>query len=321
MYLNQSPKSITILCPVFNEAENIERFYEKFNAVCSDLRAYRFTFIFTDNHSTDSSFEILSLLCKKNDNIKAFRFSKNFGYMKSIYTGLINSTDDACVIFDCDLQDPPELIIEFLEKWNDGYKVIYGQRSTRIEKGSLGNFRKLYRKFENIIKGYKVHIESGTWFLDRRVLDELRQIQFDPYLPGLITRLGFEAVGVPYNRRVREYGRAKGNFLLYLEYARDGLVSGTITPLRIVSVFGILISSISFLFMFYLIILKLFFNVPFASGVAALSAITLFGFGINFIFLGILGEYIGRIYMDKEMRSSAIIEQSCFSDNLKVESK
>jgi glycosyltransferase involved in cell wall biosynthesis len=307
-------KTITILCPVFNESENIENFYKVFHNHVQLLKDYRFNFIFADNHSTDDSFSIIQRLSANNNNISGMRFSKNFGYMKSIYTGFINSKGDACVVFDCDLQDPPTLINEFLAAWESGFKVIYGERVTRIESSYLGFFRRAYRVFENFIKGYEVKIESGTWFLDKRVIDEMRKLQFDPYLPGLISRLGFSAIGIPYNRRSREKGRAKGNTLIYLAYARDGIVSGTITPLRLMVVFGVFVALMSFILMFILLIAKIFMSAPFASGVAALSAITLCGFGINFIFLGVLGEYVGRIYMEKESRQPAIIEETCGSN-------
>jgi glycosyltransferase involved in cell wall biosynthesis len=307
-------KTITILCPVYNEIENIENFHTIFSQYTKNIVGYKFNFIFTDNHSTDGSFEIIRRLSNSYSNVRGYRFSKNFGYMKYIYTGLVYSCDDACVIFDCDLQDPPSLISEFIEAWESGYKVVYGKRSVRIESNSLGFLRVAYRKFENFVKGYKVEIESGTWFLDKKVVDELRKIQFDPYLPGLISRIGFNTLGISYQRGVRERGSAKGNIPLYLAYARDGLVSGTITPLRLMVVFGAFLSLITFTLMFYFLFAKIFFDAPFASGVAALSTITLFGFGINFIFLGVLGEYIGRIYMEKESRHPAIIEETCASN-------
>jgi dolichol-phosphate mannosyltransferase len=306
-------KKITILCPVFNEVENIENFYNVFSQYTQNIAGYKFNYVFTDNHSTDGSFEVVKRLSKIYPNIRGYRFSKNFGYMKSIYTGFINSQDDACVIFDCDLQDPPHLISEFIDAWENGYKVIYGKRSTRVESKSLGLFRRSFRKFENFVKGYEVQIESGTWFLDKKVIEQLKKIEFDPYLPGLISRLGFNTLGIPYVRGVREKGTAKGNIPLYLAYARDGLVSGTITPLRLMVLLGAIVSLVSFGLMFYFLFAKLFMGAPFASGVAALATITLFGFGINFILLGVLGEYIGRIYMEKESRHAAIIEETCGS--------
>lgn len=304
-------KTITILSPVFNEAENIENFYKVFSDYVQSLENYSFNFIFTDNHSTDNSFSIIQRLSINHENIKGIRFSKNFGYMKSIYTGFINSKSDACVVFDCDLQDPPFLIDKFLEEWEKGFKVIYGKRLTRIESSSLSFLRSCYRKFENFVKGYEVNIESGTWFLDKKVIDEIRKIEFDPYLPGLISRLGFNSVGITYGRKSRQKGVAKGNIPIYLAYARDGLVSGTITPLRLMAVFGAIVSFLSFILLITILIAKIFMGAPFAGGVAALSSITLFGFGINFIFLGVLGEYVGRVYMDKESRQPAIIEEIC----------
>lgn len=310
MILDKSTKikTVTVLCPIYNEAENVIDFYREFKKITSAIDGVNFQYLFADNNSSDESVSIVQGLCDAEKDVGLIKYSKNFGYMKSIYTGFINSDTDACVIFDCDLQDPPQLLFDFIQKWREGYKVVYGMRGTRIERRSLGFLRSSFRKFEIFIKGYKVEIESGAWFLDRKVIDELRRLRFDPYLPGLISRLGFKTIGIPYHREARKSGTPKGNTFLYLAYARDGLVSGTITPLRLTSLFGVILSTISFLTMFYFLIAKLLLGAPFASGVAALSIFVLFGFGVNFIFLGILGEYIGRIYLERENSEAAIIE-------------
>lgn len=303
-------KSVTILCPVFNEEENVEYFFSEFSKYLNKLSSkYKFNFLFADNNSTDSTFELLKKICDDNSNVRILKYSRNFGYMKSLYTGFISSNDDACVIFDCDLQDPPELLSNFLDLWEEGYKVIYGRRSSRIEKQSLGFFRSSFRKMESFLKGYEVPLETGVWFLDKQVIKELTKIKFDPYLPGLISRLGFRTIGVPYDRKERMRGYSKASFSHYFSYATDGLISGTITPLRLTTVLGLFFSICSFLMMVYFLVAKIFLGAHFANGVAALSVIVLFGFGVNFIFLGILGEYIGRVYLDREISQPSIIEE------------
>ncbi|MBU3612855.1 glycosyltransferase [Polynucleobacter sp. MG-27-Goln-C1] len=303
-------KTVSILCPVYNESENVEDFFLEFNKCTLPYRdRYQFNYIFVDNNSEDDTCEKIKSLGLINKNITLIKYSRNFGYMKSIYTGFINSPDDACVIFDCDLQDPPSLLLDFLHYWEGGFKVVYGKRITRVESSLFSAFRKAYRRIENSIKGYQVQLETGSWFLDRCVIEELKKTKFDPYLPGLITRLGFKSKGVPYDRGIRKRGTSKVNYPHYFSYARDGLVSGNITPLRLASIFGFLFSATSFLLVFYIVIAKLYLGAPFASGVAFTITIVLFSFGINFLILGVIGEYIGRIYLERELTQPAIIEE------------
>lgn len=309
--MNSEQKTITILCPVFNEEENVAYFITQFAGVVKTLdQRYKVDFLFADNCSTDDTLARLRQLQQQHPNLKIIKYSRNFGVMKSIFTGIINSRSHACAVFDCDLQDPPELLIDFVKEWESGAKVVYGVRRKRDEKYAIGLFRRVYRQIEAYLKGYKVTVESGAWLLDARVVDELRGIAFEPYLSGLISRLGFRSVGVPYDRRARLHGESKFGFVRYFSYATDGLVSGTIAPLRISVISGAILSLMSFLFGVYFIIAKLFLGVPFATGVAAIIVILLFGFGLNFLFLGIIGEYLGRLHLAKESSQPAIIEES-----------
>lgn len=303
--------SITILCPVYNEAENVEYFVTEFSRVINTIDShYSFEFLFADNCSTDSTVDRLVQLQHLHSNIRIIKYSRNFGVMKSIFTGILNSNSSACAIFDCDLQDPPELIIDFIKHWENGSKVVYGVRRNRDEGSLIAILRNAYRKIETFFKGYKVNLESGAWFLDQRVVQELRKVPFQPYLAGLIARLGFKAAGVPYNRLRRLHGESKFGLVKYFSYARDGLVSGTIAPLRIAVFFGIIFSLLSFIFGLYFIYAKIFLNITFPTGVAATIVIVLFGFGLNFLLMGIIGEYVGRLYLDKESSQLAIIEDS-----------
>jgi len=309
--MNAEQKTITILCPVFNEEENVVHFITQFSEVVKALdRQYGFEFLFADNCSTDNTLACLVLLRQEYPNLRIIKYSRNFGVMKSIFTGIINSKSNACAVFDCDLQDPPELLLDFIKEWERGAKVVYGVRRKRDEKYVLGLFRRIFRQMEAYLKGYKVTVESGAWLLDARVVDELRGGAFEPYLSGLISRLGFKAVGVSYDRRARLRGESKFGFVRYFAYATDGLVSGTIAPLRISVISGAILSLMSFIFGLYFIFAKLFLGVPFATGVAAIIVILLFGFGLNFLFLGIIGEYLGRLHLAKESSQPAIIEES-----------
>jgi len=306
--------TITIICPVFNEQDNIIHFYDNFSNVINLIKKkypkkYDFKFLFADNSSTDNTESIIKNLCKKDSKVMYMRYSRNFGYMKSIYTAFVSTSSDAATIFDCDLQDPPELLISFIDKWKLGYKTMYGTRISRDESWLMSFLRHRFRSFEYFIKGYKVEIETGVWFLDASVIKELKKLSFEPYLPGLISRLGFLSIGIPYDRRKRRFGKSKANYPHYFSYATDGLISGTILPLRITTIMGLIFALILIILMCYFIYVKLFTDIIFPTGIVALSVILLFAFSINFIFMGILGEYIGRIYMSNETSEIAIIEK------------
>lgn len=303
--------SITILCPVFNESENVERFVSEFTGVLQTFdQHYLFEFLFVDNCSTDDTLDRLIRLQRQYPTIKVIKYSRNFGVMKSIFTGIVNSNSRACAVFDCDLQDPPELIIDFIKEWENGAKVVYGVRKKRDEGLAISFLRSRYRQIERYLKGYRVTVESGAWLLDERVVKELQRVPFEPYLAGLIARLGFKSVGVPYNRRARLHGQSKFGLLKYFSYATDGLVSGTIAPLRLSVICGVLFSLMSFILGGYFIVAKMFLGIPFATGVAAVIVILLFGFGLNFLLLGVIGEYVGRLYLEKESSQLAIIEET-----------
>lgn len=303
-------RRITIFCPVYNEEENVRSFYDRFSRTIEPLRAtYQFDFLFADNRSEDATFDTLVELARTNPDIGIIRYSRNFGAMKSIYTGILSSTGDAVAVFDCDLQDPPELILRFIAEWERGAQIAFGKRRSRDEPFFITFFRRSFRWLEQKFQKRRVEIESGAWFLDKRIVAELRRRnRFEPYLAGLLSRLGFDAVGVEYDRRRREHGVSKFNLRSYFSYATDGIVSGTALPLRLSIWSGITIAFISFLLTIFFILDKFLFGGNFAAGVAANIVITLFNFGINFIFLGIIGEYVGRIYLERDVNEPAIID-------------
>ena len=302
-------KCIEIICPVFNEVDNVENFYSEFQDVIKSLKnKYNFIFLFMDNCSDDGTFEKLQKLCFLYRDIRVIKYSRNYGVMKSIFTGLLHSKGDAAAVFDCDLQDPPTLILEFINSWELGYKVIYGIRTKREESFFMGFARNRFRNLESIFKGYKNNIESGAWLLDARVIDELRVRPFEPFLAGLISRLGFNSSGIPYQRSVRLRGKAKFGLGQYFSYAVDGLVSGTIAPLRLAILLGAFFSLLTFFAMIYFLVAKFILDAPLANGVAAIIIISLFSLSINLLFLGVIGEYVGRIYISRELSENAIVE-------------
>jgi glycosyltransferase involved in cell wall biosynthesis len=302
-------KKIEIICPVFNEESNIKDFYHSFFNIVEKLSVYDFSIIFADNKSTDNSLKILEEICKEDKRVSLICYSKNFGVMKSIYTAISFVRADACAIFDCDMQDPPELILELINKWESGNKIVYGKRKLRTESKTLNFLRKMQKKIEKFVKGYETNIESGAWFLDKVVVDEIKKYPYDSFLPGLITRLGFKSDYVEYIRNIRKKDLTKFNYKLYFLYGIDGIISGTITPLRISIVFSIFFAILCLISSIYFFLAKFVFEIIFQEGIAAVLIINLLSFSIIFFVLGIFGEYLGRIYIRNEDQRLAIIEK------------
>ncbi len=302
-------KKITIICPIFNEENNIIDFYISFIKIFERLPIYDFAIIFADNKSTDGSLKLIEGLCEKDKRISLLAYSKNFGVMKSIYTAISFVETDACAMFDCDMQDPPELILEFINKWMEGNKIVYGKRKLRVESKILYFLRKIQKKLEKFIKGYETNIESGAWFLDKVIINEIKKYPYDSFLPGLISRLGFKSDYVEYSRNIRKKGVSKFNYKLYFSYGIDGLISGTVTPLRISIIFSIIFALLCFFSSIYFLLAKFVLKITFQEGIAAILIINLLSFSIIFFILGIFGEYLGRIYIQKEDQRLAIVEK------------
>ena len=169
--------------------------------------------------------------------------------------------------------------------------------------------RNFFKKISSLFRGYTIEIESGAYFLDKDAINEMKKEEFDPFLPAMIQRLSFPKHGVIYDRINRKHGSSKFNFFNYLSYAADGLVSGTIQPLRISVVFSFLFALISFFSAIYFIIAKFLLNILFAEGIAAIIIINLFSFSLLFLFLGILGEYIGKIFLKEQNNKTPLISE------------
>lgn len=303
---------IALICPVYNEEENIKIFVSKFNDVFKQNKKYIFNIIFLDNNSNDKTVESIKNIIKKNKQIHLIKYTKNVGVMKSMYTGILNMPEhfDAFAFFDCDLQDPPELLSEFLKKWDTGFKTIYGKRIKRTESFIIKILRYLNKKINRILN-IDSNIESGAWLLDKDVLQIIKkQNLYNPYLPALIERINLKPIAVSYERNQRIHGKSKFNIKNYFSYAADGIFNGSIAPLRVAVFFGIFIAFISLLLSLYFIIAKFLIQIQFEEGVAAILTLMLFNFSMNFIFLGIIGEYIGRLYKNKEDNLPAIIEEN-----------
>ena len=287
--------------------------YLETNKIISSLNdRYDFEFVITDNNSCDDSLKILRKIAEQDNRVKVYKFSKNYGYQKSIFEGYCKSKGDAVIQLDCDLQDPPNLIPEFIKIWENGYKVVYGVRKTRQENIFINQLRKLFYRVINILSEDDLPIDAGDFRLVDRDIVELLKLRSDtkPYIRGAIASFGYKQYGYSYDRNRRIYGESKFNFYKLISLAVDGILNHSIIPLRFASFFGIFITIIFLSLSFVYFILKYFNIVEWPSGFTTLTVLNLFGIGINALFLGVIGEYIGRIYIQLKNNYPIIIEES-----------
>lgn len=293
-------KLISICVPVFNEESNIEPLILRLGKLADKLQdKYRFEFLFTDNHSEDETYNRLNELATGDTRIRVIRFSRNFGFQRSILFNYLNARGEAAIQIDCDLQDPPEMIEEFLEYWEQGYKVVYGVRRDRPnESPLLFGMRKFFYTLLDKISDHPIPRNAGDFRLvDRCVLEELTKISpYQPYLRGAIATFGYKQIGVTYDRSARERGVSKFSFIDLLRLAIDGIVSHSINPLRVATYAGFGSFMLAILGGIYYLVAKLFVVDSWPEGLASSSILMLFSIGLNGMFLGLIGEYISRMY-------------------------
>ena len=302
---------VSILVPVFNEEENLSALYQRVSTVTGQLAdRYDFEFVFTDNHSTDDSFAILERLATQDSRIRVFRFSKNFGFQRSIMTGYMKTRGEVAIQIDCDLQDPPELFKEFLSKFEEGYDVVYGVRRSRQEGFLINGLRTAFYRIIDILAEDDLPHNAGDFRLvSRRVIDTMKQIDdYHPYIRGMIAALGFKQTGIPYDRAKREKGESKFSFRQLMSLAVDGILSHSIIPLRVASLTALAMSVITLAGIVFYMIGNFVFGQEWPAGFATTTVLLLLSITLNALFLGVIGEYLGRIYQQVKKRPITVIE-------------
>jgi dolichol-phosphate mannosyltransferase len=255
----------------------------------------------------------LAELALKDMRVRVIRFSRNFGFQRSILANYLNARGDAAIQIDCDLQDPPELIVDFIQKWQEGYKVVYGVRGARPKENVLlSQTRRLFYRLIDALSEDQLPHDAGDFRLvDRCVLEQLRHVRDQqPYLRGLIASLGFRQIGIPYNRVPRERGSSKFNVWRLISLGLDGILHHSIIPLRLATGVGFLMCGIAFMGMLYFIVQRMLFDSDWPQGWATISVLMLFSIGLNALLLGIIGEYIGRIFKNVKMLPLVVIEET-----------
>lgn len=293
-------KKISIVTGCFNEEENLPELYKQLMEVVNELKGkYTYEIIIADNNSSDRSPQILRELAMKNKNVKVILNSRNFGPDRSGYNATMQAYGDAVVTMASDLQNPPSMIKDFIEKWEQGYKVVMTVKTGSKESFIFYFLRTLYYKALASLSNVKLipHF-TGFGLYDRQVIEILRGLQDPyPYFRGLIADIGFEPAIIEFTQPARKHGKSKSNILYLYEEAMLGITSYTKVPLRLATILGFISAAISFLIGMFYLVYKLLFWSSFSVGTAPVIIGLFFFASVQLIFLGVIGEYISMIYI------------------------
>ncbi len=289
---------ISIVTPTYNEQENVEELYERIKKAMSAISDVTYEHIFIDNASKDGTVAILRKLAARDPNVKVIVNVRNFGHIRSPHHALLQATGDAVVLMASDLQDPPELLAEFIQKWREGYKVVMAVRTESVESVLLKFVRTAYYDFiGNIADVPLTKNYTGFGLYDRAVMDIIRKIDDPyPYFRGLVAELGFEPAKVMFHKPGRKRGFTKNNFFTLYDIAMLGITSHSKVPLRLATMSGFALGVLSLITAFLYVIAKLIFWNQFTIGLAPIIIALFFFSSMQLFFVGILGEYLGFIY-------------------------
>jgi polyisoprenyl-phosphate glycosyltransferase len=298
-------RSITILMPCFNEEGNVPELYRRVTEVSRSLSdRYDIDYLFVDNASTDGTVNILRELAANDPRVKVIVNARNFGHIRSPHHALLQTDTDATIIMASDLQDPPELIPEFLAKWEEGYRVVVGVKARSEESFLFFSLRSVYYKALRRLSDIEL-IEHFTGFglYDRRVVQVLRTLDDPyPYFRGMIADLGFRSAKIPFTQPTRKRGITKNNFYTLFDMAMLGFTNHSKLPLRMATFMGFISGALSFLVGLFYLAYKLANWNGFTVGLAPLVIGLFFFASIQLVFLGIVGEYVGAIHTQVQKR-------------------
>ncbi len=315
--MSQMQKKISYVLPVFNESAGIAEFYKELTQAVGKNKRYGYEFIFVNDGSRDDSLEKLEKLHKKDKRVKIVNFSRNFGHQIALTAGIDHATGDALIIMDTDLQDPPKVSMELIEKWEEGYDVVYAKRTSRID----GFFKKIaifvYYRMQARLANINIPLDTGDFrLIDKKIADHLRALhEKHPYIRGLVSWLGFKQTAVEYDRQGRFAGNTHYPFNKLLKLALDGLTGFSTVPLQLITRLGFAASLLSVVGIVYVVITRIFFAEMTLPGWAVTMIAILFMGGIQLITLGVMGTYIGRIYSEVQNRPRYIVDKFIKVDN------
>lgn len=302
---------MSVIVPMYNEEAVIPETYRRLNQVLTNF-GESYEIVFINDGSRDKTGEMLSELCKSDYHVKLIDFARNFGHQVAITAGMDYAAGRCMVIIDGDLQDPPELIPDMVGLWRKGFDVVYGKRKTRQGETFFKKFtaKAFYRILQHMTD-IDIPVDTGDFrLIDRRVCETLKQLpERSRYVRGLMSWVGFKQTAVEFERSERFAGETKYPLKKMLKLAMDGIMSFSYKPLRMATWIGSVISAVSFIYLVIVLIQKLFFPQTAQSGWASLISVSLFFNGIILLMLGIMGEYIGRIYDEAKGRPLYVISE------------
>lgn len=289
---------ISIVTPCYNEKDNIIDIYQTVKSIFNNINKYQYEHIFIDNSSSDNSINLLKEIAHVDSNVKLIINSRNFGWIRSPFYGLLQASGDAIIYMAADFQDPPNLINKFIKKWEDGFKIVIGTKSQSEESFFKFFIRSFYYKFADKISDLKL-LKNFTGFglYDKSVIQIMRQFNDPyPYLRGMISEIGFDVAEIEFKQPKRKKGLSSGTFFRLYDVAMLGITTHSKLPLRILSLVGFSLAFISLLISIIYIIAKLLFWSMFPLGFAPILIGSFFFFSMQMFFVGLLGEYIASIH-------------------------
>lgn len=303
---------ISIVIPAYNEAGNIGEIVSKLKKCL--IGKEEFELIFVDDGSTDETLSEIQELMAANSFIKYISLSRNFGHQKALKAGLDFSKGQCVISMDADMQHPPEMVSLLLEKWKDGYDVVYTKRNDTVHTGVFKRLSsKLFYRIINSLSEIEIPLGAADFrLLDRKVVDELRRFEENwLFIRGLVSWLGFRQIGIEYTVQPRFSGQSKYSLIKMLRFAVDGITSFSILPLRIATFTGLSFSIISFFYFAYAIYVRFFTESALPGWASLLMTILLLG-GVQLICLGLFGEYLGKMFIESKRRPTYVIKQKSF---------
>ncbi|MEE0264615.1 MAG: glycosyltransferase [Acutalibacteraceae bacterium] len=305
-------KTVDLVVPCYNEEEGLSVFVSETTKVIEKIKDYSFTFILVNDGSKDNTYGVMKKLAKQYKNVKYISFSRNFGKESAMYAGLKNSTGDYVVVMDADLQHPPKMLVDMCKAMDEGYDCCAARRSSREGESKIRSwFSQNFYKISNKISEVKMPYGAVDYrIMSRQMVDAVVSLgEVQRFSKGLFSWVGFETKWIPYKNVERTIGTTKWSFWGLFKYAIDGFASFSIAPLRILSAVGFFISFVAFIYILVTLIQTLMFGIKVPGYFTTLSA-TLFMGGIIELSIGILGEYISRIYMESKRRPIYLVKDT-----------
>lgn len=316
--MSDIPK-ITVLTPCYNEAENVRTLYERVRAVFAPLREYSYEHLFIDNASTDATVDILREIAAADRNVKVIVNTRNFGHVRSPYHALLQCRGDAVIGMAADLQDPPELIPAFLDKWREGYKVVLGIKEAAEESPLMAAIRRTgYKVIDQLSEVKQVRNSTGFGLYDKAFVAVLRRLPDPyPYFRGIVAELGFRYATIPYTQPERKRGITKNNLYTLYDLGVQGIVNHSRIPLRVATIVGFISSVITLVAALVYFVMKMLFWYNLPIGVAPVIIGLFCVASVQLFFLGVLGEYVGSIYTQVRNRPLVVEQERInFDDDL-----